>query len=358
MKFIHIADMHFDTPFTFLAEKENLGDIRRLEQRQAFNKIIEYIEKNNIPYLFISGDLYDQSYIKETTIRYINDLFTKIPNTKIFISPGNHDPFLKNSYYNEFNWNDNVYIFNNEIGLYEFPDVDIYGFGFNDFYCNNFNVQDIKIKNKDKLNILVIHGDLDATKNSDAPYNPITKSELLELGFDYIALGHIHKRQIINEKIVYPGSTISLGFDEPGEHGMIEGILEKNNLKINFIKLDDRIFDEINLDISNINTQEELIEKINNLKLENNNYLNLYEIILTGKRNFEIDVNKTIKLINKENILKIKNDTRLNYDLEEIAKQNNLKGIFVKEMLELLENNPENGEIIQKAIEIGLNNMM
>ena len=44
MKFIHIADMHFDTPFTFLGEKENFGDIRRLEQREAFKKIIEYIK--------------------------------------------------------------------------------------------------------------------------------------------------------------------------------------------------------------------------------------------------------------------------------------------------------------------------
>ena len=43
MRFIHIADMHFDTPFTFLGEKENLGDIRRLEQRQIFQKVINYI---------------------------------------------------------------------------------------------------------------------------------------------------------------------------------------------------------------------------------------------------------------------------------------------------------------------------
>ena len=43
MRFIHIADMHCDTPFTFLGEKENFGDIRRLEQREVFKKIINYI---------------------------------------------------------------------------------------------------------------------------------------------------------------------------------------------------------------------------------------------------------------------------------------------------------------------------
>ena len=354
MNFIHMADMHFDTPFTFLGSRENLGDLRRLEQRDAFKKAIEYIKEKNIEYLFISGDLYDQKYVKETTIAFINNLFYEIPKTKIFISPGNHDPFIKNSYYNEYNWSENVYIFNNEIGIYEFENVDIYGFGFNDFYCNNFKPENIKIKNKNKINILVLHGDLDASKNSDVLYNPITNSELSSLGFDYIAMGHIHKRQTINGNIVYPGSTISLGFDELGEHGMLEVNLEKNDLMINFIKLDNREFEEYNLDISEISTEEELIEKINNINLNKNNF---YKIILVGIRNFELNIKKIIKIIRNKNILKIKNNTKTGYNLEELSKHSNLKGIFVKEMLELLEKEPEKAEIIQNAIEIGLNNM-
>ena len=51
----------------------------------------------------------------------------------------------KNSYYNNFNWNNNVYIFNEEIKVYEFDDIDIYGFGFNDFYCKDSKVEEINI---------------------------------------------------------------------------------------------------------------------------------------------------------------------------------------------------------------------
>ena len=39
MKFVHIADMHFDIPFSTLA-KNDLGNARRLEQRQIFKQII------------------------------------------------------------------------------------------------------------------------------------------------------------------------------------------------------------------------------------------------------------------------------------------------------------------------------
>lgn len=68
MRFIHIADMHLDSPFTVLSMQEELGDRRRLEQRQIFYKIIEYIKKEKIQYLFISGDLYEHQYIRKTTI--------------------------------------------------------------------------------------------------------------------------------------------------------------------------------------------------------------------------------------------------------------------------------------------------
>ena len=111
MKFVHIADLHMDSPFAFLDSKTGLGDVRRLEQRQALKKVVQYVKENNIEYLFISGDLYEQEYIKESTIKYIDDQFRIIPDTKIFISPGNHDPYLNNSYYNTYSWSDNVHIF-------------------------------------------------------------------------------------------------------------------------------------------------------------------------------------------------------------------------------------------------------
>lgn len=110
MKFIHIADMHFDVPFTSLNSREGLGEKRRLEQRKAFKKVIDYIKANNIEYLFIAGDLYEHEYVRISTIDYISKLFNEIPDTKIFITPGNHDPYIKDCYYDTYNFGENVYI--------------------------------------------------------------------------------------------------------------------------------------------------------------------------------------------------------------------------------------------------------
>ncbi len=352
MKFVHIADIHFDSPFVNLSDKDILGDLRRLEQRKVFKKVIQYIQENQIEYLFISGDLYEHKYIKQSTIEYINNLFKEIPDTKIFISPGNHDPYLKNSYYNKFNWNENVKIFHNKIEKIEEENINIYGYGFDDFYCTNCGIEQFEIEDESKLNLLIIHGTLDGASLEEKQYNSITRRLLQEKKFDYIALGHIHKPDYTTN-IVYPGSTISLGFDELGEHGMIVGEIQKKELKIEFIPLDDEQFKEIEMDISEFLSKEELIEKINQLEIANNEYI---KIILIGNRNFEINKYDLLKYIEKQRIIKIKDYTKIAYDLEKIANENTLKGLFVKEMLQKLKqtNEIEEKEIIEKAIEIGL----
>lgn len=357
MKFVHIADMHFDRPFINLSDKENLGDIRRLEQRKVFKKLIEYIKENQIKYLFISGDLYEQKYVKRSTVEYINNLFKEIPDTLIFIAPGNHDPFIKNSYYNKFNWNKNVKIFGPQIEKVELDDVNIYGFGFDEFYCKGCNLDNFYLEDKNKLNILIIHGTLDGGNAEDKEYNPISKKVLRDKGFDYVALGHIHKLDYdkeINQNIVYPGSTISLGFDEAEKHGMIVGDLTKENINLSFIPLDENEFKLYELDITNLISKEDLIEKINELNFNKND---LIEIILIGKRNFEINKYELYKLISNNNVIKIKDKTRIKYDLNKLSNENTLKGIFVKEMLEKINNknlSDDEKNIIEKAIEIGL----
>lgn len=355
MKFVHIADMHFDSPFVNLSDKESLGDLRRLDQRKAFKKVIEYIKENKIKYLFISGDLYEQKYIKKSTIEYINNLFKEIPETKIFISPGNHDPYIKNSYYYKFNWSENVKIFSSKIEKIELEDADIYGFGFDDFYCKDFNIKELNIENKNKLNILIIHGTLNGGTIQEHEYNPISKNELEEKSFDYVALGHIHKLDYNtqeNQKIVYPGSTVSLGFDELGKHGMIVGDVEKEKIKLEFIPLDEKEFKLKEIDVTEIISKEELIEKINELNFNENE---LIEIILIGKRNFEINTYELNKLIFNEKIIKIKNKTKINYNLEKIANENTLKGLFAKNIKNKLNDETlteEEKEIVEKAIEI------
>lgn len=45
MKFVHIADIHFDQSFTTLDSLAQAGEERRLDQRKAFKKVIRIYKR-------------------------------------------------------------------------------------------------------------------------------------------------------------------------------------------------------------------------------------------------------------------------------------------------------------------------
>lgn len=354
MKFVHLADLHLDAKFDSLSSIDGLPQKRRLEQRKALKDVVEYIKENDIKLFLISGDLYEQNYIRKSSIEYVNKLFEEIPDTQIFIAPGNHDPYIKNSFYSTYTWSKNVHIFNENIEKIDFEDAHIYGFGFTDFYCKQSEIEEIQVEEPDDINILITHGSLDGGSDDLREYNPLRQSKLKQLDFDYIALGHIHKpyyNEEKNQKIFYPGATISLGFDELGEHGVLVGDIEKDELKVKFMTIDPRQYEEKEIDITEMTSNEEVLEKLQNLVLNNEN---LYKIILVGKRYFTLNTDEIKKLNSRENIVKIKDKTKVGIDIERIAEENNVRGIFVRNMLERKERENLDEDFIEKAIEIGL----
>ena len=93
------------------------------------------------------------------------------------------------------------------------------------------------------------------------------------------------------------------------------------------------------------------------------NKMNYIKINLIGEKNFEINTRYIFDNLDMENIIKINDLTTINYDLEEISKENTLRGVFVKNALkeiEILSDSEEDikkKQNIQKAIEIMMEEM-
>ena len=335
MKFVQVSDVHFDMPFTTISQRTDMGIERRLDQRRAFKKVIEFVKNNNVDFLFITGDLYEQEYIKQSTIDYINNLFKEIIDTRVLIVPGNHDPLLVNSFYNNYNWSDNVKIFSENIEKVKFGEFCIYGFGFEKYelYDSDKILKNIQL-DANKVNILISHGDV----YNNSKYNYISDNNLKK--FDYVFLGHIHKRDEY-----YPGSLISLGFDEPGEHGFLYGeIFDKKNIDKKIVPVDDKEFIIRDFDISEIYSKEDLIEKIN----ENDSENKFYEINLIGEKN--VDTNISMKLINKS-IIKIKDNSSI---IVKESSDNSMNGIYFKLLKNKYELNEISEDEYREAYQVGL----
>ena len=326
MKFIHIADVHFDIPMISLRGNREFIKKRRIEQKQAFRDVIQLAKKEKADCLFISGDLFEQKFVENNTIEYIISNFQLIPNVSIFISPGNHDPYIKDSPYETFEWPDNVTIFKNDYGMISLEDCDIYGVGFENYEEDLDVIKDINIEDESKINILVTHGTLNGAMHK---YHDIKERDLKK--FDYVALGHIHEKKVDDSRIIYPGSLISCGFDEPGEHGFVKGEITKDKCEIEFVSTNCKEYKRVEIDISNFNNFSEVIEKLN---MDDS----FYRIILKGTKNFNLDeLVDSIKELGK-NVCEIRDKTTLPYDFESIKNQENLKGVFTKKILDEMEN--------------------
>ena len=74
---------------------------------------------------------------------------------------------------------------------------------------------------------------------------PINREMLKWSGFDYIALGHIHKPEIICEDLMaYAGSLEPIERTEIGIHGFIEGEITEEKQIISFVPFSKRKYME------------------------------------------------------------------------------------------------------------------
>ena len=359
VKFLHCADLHLDSPFSLLDAKK--AETRKIELRSVFSSAVMTAKAENVDLFFISGDLFDSEYVNKDTIDNLIVNFNSFKSCRFFISPGNHDPYNDDSPYKKYQFPDNVHIFTPEKQRVELEElgVDVYGFGFPSANYTGSPVLGYPNLNKERINILVCHGDITSPLSTNGP---ISKKDIACSGFDYIALGHIHKAsELLKENgtyYAYPGCIEGRGFDETGHKGVIIGVIDKKDLKIEKVKLSKYRYEIAEVDLTDVCTKQEAInfirEKIASfhddtilkLTLRGNvkdGYIISPEDIGTGIKypcSIEI-IDKTIPLI----------------DYTEIEKEKSLISVFYKEVLtELahLRSDSEEYDILLRSLKYGL----
>lgn len=371
ISFIHCADIHLDAPFTSLGAAVDKSAVRRRDLRESFQRIIDSARNENVDLLLISGDLYEQEYTKKSTIIFINDCFKSIPGVKVFIVPGNHDPYIANSFYKNSDWNRNVHILTGDRPYVYLEDLDtcIYGIGFKGFTGEPGAAENLPPVDPGRFNILLVHGTVDMCFGK-SPYNPLTSGHLASLGMDYVAMGHFHNpvEDMSGKGIIFnPGSPEPLGFDEPGPHGVFKGRISKHedtgrkSLKVGFNVLSKKHYLNIDVNVEVSSTNEQIIEKINR-SLEGYcvDYRScLLSVTLKGytEHGFKVDAAQISGYFaDRFFFVRIKDETVPGYNLDEIAREPGLRGLYVRKMLSRISGSSTGHErgLLEKALYLGL----
>lgn len=335
VKVFHCADIHLDSPFSLFSPRE--AEKRRTELRGAFTSALMYAREKKADIFIISGDLFDGEYVTRDTRELLLREFAKCGDMKIFISPGNHDPLTPSSIYATAEFPENVHIFGAERECVRLDDlgVDVYGFGFTSKNYLSSPVSGWSIKDKNRINILVCHGDM---SGGDAT-GPISKNEIAASGFDYVALGHIHKPTgLQNENGVcyaYPGCIEGRGFDELGYKGAMFGTIEKGNVDMQLKRFSKSRYELATADISGAREKLEALDIIRN-SIRQYTEDTALRLTLTGevKNAFVILPNEIGKGCEYPYYIEIIDETFVAPDMGELEQSNTLKGIFVRKLLE------------------------
>ncbi len=226
-RFIHTADIHLDSPLKSLgARNAELQSVISNATRKVLVRIIDLCLAEQVDALLIAGDLYDGSQTSMKTANLLASQLRRLDaaNISVFIIRGNHDAESKIT--RELSFPERVHVFSSKC---EAINVDIsacnigkpvviHGVSFKKTHAPESLLPQYKQPVADAINIGMMHTSLDGASGHDL-YAPCSLSDLQNHGFDYWALGHIHKRAAHandNTHIVMPGIPQGRDIGEAG----------------------------------------------------------------------------------------------------------------------------------------------
>lgn len=228
VKFIHAADLHLDSPFKGMEMNVAQSVWERMKQStfESFERIVDKAIQERVDFVLLAGDLYDAETRSLRAQVFVREQMKRLSqyDIPVFIIHGNHDHLGGSWAAIEFP--ENVHVFTEpyveEKSFYKNGELlaSIYGFSYlQQAVTDNMTAQYTKMSDA-PFHIGMLHGSVEGDAEHNR-YAPFQIRELKEKQFDYWALGHIHKREILSEEpyIIYPGNIQGRHRKETGEKG-------------------------------------------------------------------------------------------------------------------------------------------
>ena len=350
IKILHAADFHLDSPFSSLDREQ--AAVRRGEQREILNKIVELAAEERVDIVLLAGDLLDSQSAYSETYDIISAAMKSI-DAQVFISPGNHDFYSLRSHYSRLEAPENVHIFKTgEIECVELPELSARVFGA--AFTGTESGPLLRGLNAagDAVNIGVMHGE----QGPQSRYNPISEQEIADSGLDYLALGHVHsfsgERKAGGTVFAWPGCTEGRGFDETGEKGVIIAETDKTGASVRFVPLGSRRYEYIAVDITDAESAADaVIEAVGR-----DSQRDIYRVTLTGEAPPPSLSELKAALESRFFSLHLRDRTRPRRDIWESVTEDSLRGIFVRKLRVRYDaaKTPEERELIMGAVRWGM----
>ncbi|MCR9072729.1 MAG: DNA repair exonuclease [Alphaproteobacteria bacterium] len=257
-RFIHTADLHLDSPLKALSRRNaDLAEAIGVATRAAFERIVDKAIEERVAALLISGDLYDGSTKDMRTGLYLAECLRRLGKAGVhtFIILGNHD--AETVAKPPFPDVETLTVFKPKASTHRFEEheVAIHGASFRDNSVTADMTPGYPDPVQGWVNIGMLHTSLGGF-SEHADYAPTSPARLGDKGYDYWALGHVHKSQVFQEGtperpwIVYPGIPQGRDMGETGQGRAVLGTVSDGRINIEWFDTSAVVLERVPIDLS------------------------------------------------------------------------------------------------------------
>lgn len=224
MLIVHAADIHLDSPLVGLEAYEGCPrEALRGATRRAFERMVRLAIDEQASLVLIAGDLYDGSWKDYATGLFFVREMRRLREAGIAVVTlrGNHD--AESEITRHLRMPDNVFELPTTAAgsqVFEKLGVAVHGRGFFTREVREDLAKSYPPALAGYFNVGLLHTALEGRWGHET-YAPTTPAVLADRGYDYWALGHIHRREVVQKSpyIVYPGNLQGRHVRETGSKG-------------------------------------------------------------------------------------------------------------------------------------------
>jgi predicted phosphodiesterase len=226
-KFLHAADIHLDSPLLGLNRYDGAPvDEFRVATRRALENLVALAVAERVAFVVIVGDLYDGDWPDYNTGLFFSAQMARLRDARIpvYLIRGNHD--AANRMTKDLRPLDNVRLLSvqrPETVTLDDVGVALHGQG----YETRAVLENLAVTYPKRVpglfNIGLLHTGVDGREGHE-PYAPCTLDDMRGHEYDYWALGHIHKREMLRPAgplIAFPGNVQGRNVRESGPKGCL-----------------------------------------------------------------------------------------------------------------------------------------
>lgn len=225
VRLLHAADLHLDGPVA--APDVDCAGLAAQARALSLQRLVKLADERRVQVVLLSGDVFHTPKPPMSAVFLLQEAlsaWTKA-GARVFIAPGNHDPWQPDSVWGQWREMPGVHLFTprpqgvtlHELGLW------VAGAAHDSIHVAEDLAAQLPGPPAGLVGVACLHADLPSSRETDKhqAYAPTSLTTLIEAGFAYWALGHWHKpvELAARPRVIMAGTPQGAHLDETGPRG-------------------------------------------------------------------------------------------------------------------------------------------